>query len=109
MNKDSDMLAKAFRSLANPNRLKIYQAFARSWDEGRQTSVDEVPAGCLLAEAIKRLNIGAPTVSHHIRELVDAGLITTHRQGRQLFCAIEPEMREQLRRFFTGVEATPDQ
>lgn len=100
-----DMLVDAFRSLANPNRLKIYQAIARSWDEGREAAVDELPAGCLLAEAIKRLNIGAPTVSHHIRELVDAGLITTSRQGRQLFCAIEPGMREQLRQFFSGMDA----
>lgn len=106
--KDSDALARAFKALSNPNRLKIYQAFVRYWEEGREASVNEVPAGCLLGEAIKRLNIGAPTVSHHIRELVDAGLITTSRQGRQLFCAVEPEMREKMREFFGEEGRTSD-
>lgn len=96
---DSEVLARAFKALSHPNRLEIYQEFVRYWEQGQPASLD-VPAGCLLAEGIKRLNIGAPTVSHHIRELVDAGLITTSRHGRQLFCAVEPVMRERLRRFF---------
>lgn len=102
---DNAALARAFKALSNPNRLKIYQAFVQYWEEGREASVDDVPAGCLLGEAVRRLNIGAPTVSHHIRELVDAGLITTSRQGRQLFCSIEPEMREQMRAFFGEASA----
>ncbi|MCC1495408.1 helix-turn-helix transcriptional regulator [Alcanivorax sp. 1008] len=97
---DSDTLARAFKALSHPNRLAIYHEFVSYWEQGREASVDQVPAGCLLAEGIKRLNIGAPTVSHHIKELVDAGLITTSRQGRQMFCAIDPKMRERLRTFF---------
>ncbi|PKM22756.1 MAG: ArsR family transcriptional regulator [Gammaproteobacteria bacterium HGW-Gammaproteobacteria-14] len=102
---DSDSLARAFKALSHPNRLEIYREFVRYWEQGQQASIDEVPAGCLLAEAIKRLNIGAPTVSHHIKELVDAELITTSRQGRQMFCAIEPQMRERLRTFFESPAA----
>ena len=97
---DNAALARAFKALGNANRLKIYQAFVQYWQEGRDAPVDDVPAGCLLGEAVRRLNIGAPTVSHHIKELVDAGLITTSRQGRQLFCSVEPEMREKMRAFF---------
>ena len=99
-------LARAFKALSNPNRLRIYLAFARYSDQGEPAPVQDMPMGCLLGEAIKRLNIGAPTVSHHIKELVDAGLITTTRQGRQLFCAVEPDMRHKLRAFFDAdVEA----
>jgi ArsR family transcriptional regulator len=106
---DTEALARAFKALSNPNRLKIYLAFVRyQEEEGREASVDEVPAGCLLGEAIKRLNIGAPTVSHHIKELVDAGLITTSRRGRQLFCAVEPAMREKMRGFFGEAGLTSD-
>ena len=85
--------------LADPNPAGIAAA------KEPNPSLADVPAGCLLAEGIKRLNIGAPTVSHHIRELVDAGLITTSRHGRQLFCAVEPVMRERLRLFFESSPA----
>ena len=102
---DSDVLARAFKALSHPNRLEIYREFVRYWEQGQPASLADVPAGCLLAEGIKRLNIGAPTVSHHIRELVDAGLITTSRHGRQLFCAVEPVMRERLRLFFESAPA----
>ncbi|MDF1820154.1 MAG: metalloregulator ArsR/SmtB family transcription factor [Alcanivoracaceae bacterium] len=97
---DTADMARAFKALSNPNRLKIYLAFARYCDQGQPAPVKDMPVGCLLGEAIKRLNIGAPTVSHHIKELVDAGLITTSRQGRQLFCAVEPAMRDKLQAFF---------
>lgn len=97
---DSRTLARAFKALSNPNRLEIYREFVRYCDQGEQASLTDVPAACLLAEGIKRLNIGAPTISHHIKELVDAGLITTSRQGRQLLCSVEPEMRQRLQAFF---------
>lgn len=100
---DTDDMARAFKALSNPNRLKIYLEFVRYCDNGEPAPVKDMPVGCLLGEAIKRLNIGAPTVSHHIKELVDAGLITTTRQGRQLFCAVEPAMRDKLRAFFAPV------
>lgn len=104
---DNGNLARAFKALSNPNRLRIYREFVRYCDSGQPAPVEDMPMGCLLGEAIKRLNIGAPTVSHHIKELVDAGLITTMRQGRQLFCAVEPGMRDQLREFFSDATADP--
>jgi len=97
---DSERLARAFKALSNPNRLKIYQSFAEYWD--RQGSAAPLAQGCLLTQAVQRLSIGAPTVSHHIRELADAGLISTERRGRQLFCAIDPGMRERLKDFFAA-------
>ncbi len=104
---DTDELARAFKALANPNRLKIYREFLEYWQQGLQKYPEGVPQGCLLAEGIQRLNISAPTVSHHIKELTNAGLITTTREGRQLHCAIDPGMRNQLLRFLEGAEETP--
>jgi DNA-binding transcriptional ArsR family regulator len=101
---ETDELARAFKALANPNRLKIYREFLEYWQQGLQKYPEGVPQGCLLAEGIQRLNISAPTVSHHIKELANAGLITTTREGRQLYCSINPEMRDRLVAFLAAAK-----
>jgi predicted transcriptional regulator len=56
--------------------------------------------GCFLGTLMQNLNIGAPTVSHHVKELVHAGLITTERRGKQLVCTINSAMLKTLSRAF---------
>lgn len=48
------------------------------------------------------LGIAPSTVSHHIKELVRAGLISTARHGREVHCWVAPEVLRDLGRFFTG-------
>ena len=50
---------------------------------------------------MSKLNIGAPTVSHHIKELVNAKLIWIERQGKFMTCHLNNEMREELEKFFS--------
>jgi DNA-binding transcriptional ArsR family regulator len=49
---------------------------------------------------MSKLNIGAPTVSHHIKELVNAKLIRVERQGKFMTCYLNNDMRAQLEAFF---------
>ncbi|HNG47318.1 MAG TPA: helix-turn-helix domain-containing protein, partial [Agitococcus sp.] len=53
-----------------------------------------------LSEFMHKLNIGAPTVSHHIKELVNAKLIWIERHGKFMTCHLNEEMRVQLEQFF---------
>lgn len=85
-------LAQAFKALSNPNRLAMYLELLRS----TETNVKS----CALADLIDRLEIGAPTVSHHTKELVSAGLIEVERDGKFIRCRLNEDMRQKLVRFF---------
>lgn len=90
-------LAKAFKALSHPNRL---QMFMNLWHQSHLDLSRGHTHQCFLVTLLDNLRIGAPTVSHHIKELESAGLITTERQGKQLSVAINPDMLKQMRVLF---------
>lgn len=89
---DVDKLARAFKALSNPNRLSIYLEVLRQYRTEMKS--------CGLSHLIDSLAIGAPTISHHTKELVDAGLISVQRDGRFIRCTLDDEMRDKLSAFF---------
>jgi len=92
--KEIKRLSRAFKALSHPNRLQL---FVNLIDESR---VDDGGHTCFLTSLLKNLNVGAPTVSHHIKELANADLIETDREGKQLSCSINPEMARELSALF---------
>lgn len=89
----SERLAKAFKALSNPNRLRIYQ-------QVKAARVSEMTgSGCKLVDFINSMKVGAPTISHHIKELVNAGLIRVEKDGKFITCHLEEEMQQELRAF----------
>lgn len=92
---DHRKLANAFKALSHPNRLQIYMEIMR-----RRTMPSKELAGCALTDFINSLNVGAPTVSHHIKELVNAELISVERNGKFLTCFLNEAMCDYLHSFF---------
>lgn len=86
-------LALAFKALSNPNRLRIYREILR---HNRHDVGPEDDAGCLVYDFINKLDIGAPTVSHHVKELVRARLIRVERNGKYLSCYLNAAMRSAM-------------
>jgi ArsR family transcriptional regulator len=90
-----DKLARMFRALSNPNRLRL---FLNLLEESKLDLAKGRIHDCFLVKLLGGLGeIGAPTVSHHVKELADAGLIHTQREGKQLICSVDPQGLEQLR------------
>ena len=71
-------LAKLFAALGDPVRLRLLSLIAEC---------DEV-CSCDLEEPLGK---SQPTVSHHTKALVDAGLITGEKRGRWMMWRIVPE------------------
>lgn len=62
-------------ALGNPVRLRVYRLLVRAGVEG------------LSVGAIQdKLGVPASTLSHHVRKLVDTGLVTQERQATTLIC-----------------------
>lgn len=101
---DTQQLAKAFKALSHPNRLQIYfEIMSRQAHQVEANEKEILLGGCNLTEFIHSLNVGAPTISHHIKELVNAGLITVERNGKYMTCFPNETMREQLKAFFESL------
>lgn len=86
-------LALAFQALSNPNRLSIYREILR---HERHDVGPNDDAGCLVYDFINKLDIGAPTVSHHVKKLVRARLIRVERNGKFLTCYLNAPVRDAM-------------
>lgn len=99
---DSKQAAKVLKALSHPNRLEIYLSIARGEQERFAVNQCHDRECCVVSALIENLKIGAPTVSHHLKELVNAGLIVTERQGKYLIARAVPETWEQVSALLRG-------
>lgn len=70
-----EQAARQLESLGNPTRLQIYRTLVRAGHAG-------LPVGGLQ----ERIGIAASTLSHHLKRLIETGLVTQERQATTLIC-----------------------
>ena len=80
-------LARSLKAIADPARLRLISIIAAS--EGQEACV------CDLTEP---LEIGQPTVSHHLRVLTDAGFVTRSKRGTWAYYKLVPGALDGLAR-----------
>jgi DNA-binding transcriptional ArsR family regulator len=76
-------LAKIMKALSNTNRLELYLEIKKKHEVSYETGEE-----CFVIDIITCINIGAPTISHHLKELANADLIITERRGKFLVAQI---------------------
>ena len=91
--------ARIFKALSNPHRLEILLRLVSCCAPGTRCSVDDEGRACV-GDIGKDLGIVPSTVSHHIKELHEAGLIRTERRGQRVECWVDPETMTALKGFF---------
>jgi ArsR family transcriptional regulator, arsenate/arsenite/antimonite-responsive transcriptional repressor len=78
-------LARVLKALADPTRLRLVSMVAAH--EGSEACV------CDLTEP---LGLTQPTISHHLKVLVDAGIFTRDQRGRWAYYALVPRALDAL-------------
>jgi ArsR family transcriptional regulator len=76
-------IAPLFKALGDPVRLRLLSMIA---------STDEVCV-CDLTDGF---DVSAPTISHHLRVLREAGLVDSERRGTRVDCWVHPQAIKQL-------------
>ena len=90
-------LAKILKALSNEHRLKLYLAIAK-----HEQSDFEEPE-CNISSIVKMFKLSKPTISHHLKELVNADLITTERRGKYLVATINKRVLGQVNEVLSGI------
>ena len=67
---DADQVARISKALADPNRLEMLQRIGQS---------EEAPSCSCIRDW---LNLSPATISHHLKELENAGLVEVERSGK---------------------------
>jgi ArsR family transcriptional regulator len=83
------------KALADPRRYELIERIAKA----------ACPLGC--AQARAALPISAATLSHHIKELETAGLISIRRDGKFHYMSLRPGVLEALAAVLSALELPP--
>lgn len=96
-NQEGAALAQVFRALGDPVRLRLLSMIAAR--EGGEVCV------CELTPAF---DLSQPTVSHHLKQLRQAGLIAGERRGTWVYYRLLPERTDLAAAFLTRPSVPAD-
>lgn len=107
---DQSSLASSFKALGDPTRLKIYECLrcccapVAIGDSGEISPVSGATVGevCCTVTGLDKIT---STISFHLKELRNAGLITMERNGKHMICRINPERAQELASYLSSVES----
>lgn len=87
-------LALAFKALGDPARLRLMQLLAS--DPGGEVCVRDL---------MPRFDLTGPTISHHLKVLREAGLVTAERRRTWVYYKVVPDL---VRRLSSVLNIDPD-
>ena len=75
---ERERMVAAFKALADPTRLDVFRLIAAQ------------QAPLCACDIVDRFAVSQPTISHHLKVLREAGLITVSRRGVWAYYAVDP-------------------
>ncbi|WP_354577228.1 metalloregulator ArsR/SmtB family transcription factor [Hymenobacter sp. UYP22] len=90
---DTNSLVKLAKALSDPTRLRILQEIAKGTNRGCADLFEFVP-------------ISQPSMSQHLKALVESGLIESAKEGRTKHLSINPAKLQELESFLQLLKTT---
>nr|WP_163802178.1 metalloregulator ArsR/SmtB family transcription factor [Mycolicibacterium sediminis] len=81
----AERLASVFKALADPARVKLVSLIAAS-DGGE----------ACICDLVEPLGLSQPTVSHHMKLLVDSGLVSREQRGKWAYYRVNTEALDRI-------------
>ncbi|WP_405863861.1 ArsR/SmtB family transcription factor [Streptomyces sp. NBC_00005] len=88
---EAEKTARMFKALGDPVRLRLFSAVA-SHDGGEACVCD-----------ISDVGVSQPTVSHHLKKLKEAGLLSSERRGTWVYYRVEPSVVAAMGRMLSAL------
>jgi len=99
-----EIYIKIFKALSNPHRLKIFFDCLDHLQAGEESiNLAEATCKCQRTKA-EELGIVPSTISHHLKELSNAGLIDLRRDGQRVVSRLNPQGVSALSQFLSKLE-----
>lgn len=84
---EAERIARTFKALGDPSRVRLLSLIAASRD-----------GEACICDLTEPVGLSQPTVSHHMKILVDAGLATREQRGRWAYYRVVTDALEQASR-----------
>ena len=84
---EAERIARTFKALGDPTRVRLLSLIAASGD-----------GDACICDLTEPVGLSQPTVSHHMKLLVDAGLATREQRGRWAYYRVVTDALEQASR-----------
>jgi ArsR family transcriptional regulator len=92
-------MAGYFKALAHPHRLRIFLQLSARCRPGVGCCPESTVSACV-GELGRPLKISPSTVSHHLKELRQSGLLRMARRRKNVDCWVDPQALRDLARLF---------
>lgn len=97
--------ALVFKTLGNANRLKVFTIIHYGHDESAGCRPEKMPelipteAVCV-CEILEQMDVSGPTLSHHLKELRNAGLVDVYHHGQWSYYVVNKAALSLVDEFF---------
>lgn len=96
---DIEKMARAYKALSSPKRLELFLNVYKWGQIEREENTDSCcgPVHMAFSKAVECMDLSRSTISHHIKELQQAGLIVCEREGQSQNCTVNESLLEEMK------------
>ena len=77
MMSDLTHCTNCFKNLGVPSRMEIFDYLRENGE-------------CTVTEIVKQVGLTQPTISYHLKEMKNGGMLSSHKKGKEVFYSIRP-------------------